>query len=236
MSKINYADQATVREILSKIQEVKDNAVLSDGSGDTQLFIACHYSTITTYAYLKTLAQWNSVKSSSSYHLDGIAIVENGRVLVVAPEEASSYMTWSPTNKQYGELKELRAACEDMDGEGNTATIIAAMEEDGVSNPENYAAGFCNAYEGSDTQMGAGKWWLPSVGEWLLIWKHLTGINYLLSQVGGTQIRTNSSYWTSSERTASLAWYFTTTYGYVYGCNFDKAGNGNYVRPVSAFQ
>ena len=81
--------------------------------------------------------------------------------------------------------------------------------------------------------MGAGRWWLPSLGEWAMIWAHVRAVNFVLAAIGGTQIPVGSGWaWSSTEHSASNAWPLSFTTGRFYPNT--KTGEGS-VRPVSAF-
>ena len=115
--------------------------------------------------------------------------------------------------------------------------LFGAEEENWV----NYAPGFCNAYsrqydkgDGSMVGIGAGGWWLPSIAELLTIWKHKYAINLCLSVISGASQLTESWYWSSTESSATVAWYLTLDDGDLYYWN-DKVQYSGYVRAVAAF-
>ena len=74
--------------------------------------------------------------------------------------------------------------------------------------------------------------YIPSLGELYFILAHFTQINAALEAVGGEPLR-NDWYWSSTQYSATYAWYLLLSYG---TANFiTKATHQLRVRPVSAF-
>jgi hypothetical protein len=102
-----------------------------------------------------------------------------------------------------------------------------------------HAAKYCNEYhpsnvDSADTNMGAGRWWLPSLGEMAMIWAHVREINCVMAAISGTAIPVVSSWgWSSTENSATTAWYLDFLNGY-FSAN-TKTTTEYLVRPVSAF-
>ena len=82
-----------------------------------------------------------------------------------------------------------------------------------------------------DIKLEAGQY-IPAVGEMYLIYLHKKALNEALEAVGGEPIA-DDWYWTSTERSATYAWYLTLGDGYMH--YYAKAANAGLVRPVSAF-
>ena len=74
--------------------------------------------------------------------------------------------------------------------------------------------------------------YVPSLGELYFILAHFTQINAALKAVGGEPLR-NDWYWSSTEYSATHAWYLYLNHGNA--CNTTKATYQGRVRPVSAF-
>ena len=82
-----------------------------------------------------------------------------------------------------------------------------------------------------DIKLEAGQY-IPAVGEMYLIYLHKKALNEALEAVGGEPIA-DDWYWTSTERSATGAWYL---YLYDGGMSYDtKATYALHVPPVSAF-
>ena len=163
---------------------------------------------------------------------DGVAVVEGGKILVIAPTETS--LCWSSAAVSGGgtTISNRLIALNDWAGKANTAAQITHAECQGV----NYASGFCSQYSRANANgqgLTAGKWWLPSLGELMMMCANMHKINYALSLINGATPLAETWYWSSTEPHAVYAWrlYFNdglSNYG-------NKAeGQGN-VRPVSAF-
>lgn len=162
----------------------------------------------------------------------GAGIIENGRTLIVAKDTTTK--KWAESNVA-GSNSYLgrEAAIADFNGRANTNKILETLGDNAP------AATYCHTYhpanvDSADTNMGAGRWWLPSLGELAMIWAHVREINFVLSAIGGTQIPVGiGGMWSSTESSANNAWYLNFNYGYFY---YDHKSNNSFrVRPVSAF-
>ena len=123
-------------------------------------------------------------------------------------------------------------AMNDWNGKTNTAAQITHAE----CSSNAYAPGFCHQYSRVNANgkgLTAGKWWLPSLGEMMMIYANMTKINYALSLISGATPLQEIAYWTSTEYSAANAWNLNLNYGYA--DNFAKASGTRRVRPVSAF-
>ena len=110
-------------------------------------------------------------------------------------------------------------------------------------NGTQYAPAWCNAYDRSYDKgdeahtkigIGAGQWWLPSIAELIIIWKHKYAINQCLSVISGASPLVESWHWSSTENSAANAWDLTLYAGLLHGW-YTKVSNSNYVRAVAAF-
>ena len=177
--------------------------------------------------------KWTSHQSSGEI-AEGVVVVEGGHLLVVAPTESTTKLNWSSANVAGGGVTtgNRETAYSDFAGKANTDSQITHAEMNG----EGYAPGFCHAYSRVNANgqgLTAGKWWLPSMGEMMMIYANMTKINYALSLINGASKLAEDWYWTSTELSATLAWCL----GLYYGLMGDgaKATNRGRVRPVSAF-
>lgn len=191
------------------------------------------------------VGSWASYQNSGEI-ADGVLLVERGRHLVIAPTEASS-AKWSSkpvsSSDTSGSVQisgvtttgDRLTALNDFAGRANTTAIINGSTSSNVTNTEDYAAGFCNKYSRTNANgngLKAGRWWLPSIGEMVMILANFDKINYALSKISGaTQLQT-AWYWSSTQNTASIAWYLYMDGGTI-GINWKLTQLR--VRPVSAF-
>ncbi len=194
------------------------------------VFIMCHRNS-DNYPVMYKPDKWTAQQNAGETAL-GVVVVEGGRMLVVAPTEANLY--WSSAEVAGGGTTTTNrlVAFDDWEGKANTT---AQIEHDECSD-EQYAPGFCAAYEkvnGAGNGLDAGKWWLPSMGEMMCIFANMRKINYALSLITGATQLAETFYWTSSECSATSAWRLTLGGGYA-GIT-TKATNQFRVRPVSAF-
>lgn len=181
--------------------------------------------------------KWTSLQSSGEI-ADGVVVVEGGKVLVVAPTEATSKLTWSSAAISGGgtTTTDRVTAMNDWNGKANTASQISKSTSSAVTNTASYAPGFCNLYSRANANgngLTAGKWWLPSLGEMMMIYANMTKINYALSLISGATQLVEDAYWTSTEYSATYAWGLGLDSGHANG--YTKASGTYRVRAVSAF-
>ena len=175
--------------------------------------------------------KWASYQSSGEI-AEGVVVVEGGRMLVVAPTEASLYWSSAAVSGGGTTTSDRVTAFNDWNGKANTAAQIQHAE----CSSESYAPGFCAKYSRVNANgqgLTAGKWWLPSEGELMCIYANMRKINYALSLIEGATQLAEDWYWSSTEHSATFAWILTLFDGYAgYGA---KATSQARVRPVSAF-
>lgn len=186
-------------------------------------------------AIMATPTEWPGRQNSGEI-ADGVAVVTAGRVLVVAPtESASGGLQWCSAPLTVGTEMDREGALADLNGKANTAAAIAASTSAAVTDTSAYAAGFCNQYSrvnANGVGLTAGRWWLPSAGEVLLIAANLYKINYCLSLIAGAaQLR--GCYWTSTKGDKNGAWRMYVSDLNLYNGNVVSEKQG--VRPVSTY-
>lgn len=175
--------------------------------------------------------KWASYQSSGEI-AEGVVVVEGGRMLVVAPTEASLYWSSAAVSGGGTTTSDRVTAFNDWNGKANTAAQIQHAECSG----ESYAPGFCAKYSRVNANgqgLTAGKWWLPSEGELMCIYANMRKINYALSLIEGATQLAETWYWSSTEFSATYAWFLGLTNGLASGNA--KATHQGGVRPVSAF-
>lgn len=221
----------------------KNMAQLYDG-----IFIMYHRAN-DGYPLMVAPAQWPSLEAGGEI-ADGVVIFEGGRHLVVAPTQADA-LPWSSAEVQadlpnYGNDDTFTAqvtgnnrlaAMLDFNGRQHTDAAIRASSDSHVTNTAAYAPGYCRLYSRANSNgkgLTAGYWWLPSVGELLMMYANKAKINYALSLIKGAQQLDTSWYWSSTETSPATAWFLYFGRG---GLNTwgNKVKDKGHVRPVSAF-
>lgn len=175
--------------------------------------------------------KWASYQNSGEI-AEGVMVVEGGKILVVAPTEATLYWSSAAVSAGGKTTTDRETALNDWTGKTSTAAQITHNE----CKTESYAPGFCASYERVNANgqgLTAGKWWLPSLGELMMIYANMRKINYALSLINGATQLAETWYWSSTEYSATYAWSLllndgTASYG-------TKAAGQGRVRPVSAF-
>ena len=188
---------------------------------------------------------WASYQNSGEV-AEGVLLVEGGRYLVIAPTEGTD-KKWSSkpasSSDTSGSVQisgvtttgDRETALNDFAGRANTTAIINGSTPSNVTNTEAYAAGFCNKYSRTNANgkgLTAGRWWLPSMGEMVMIWANFDKINYALSKISGATQLQSAWYWSSTQGSANYAWILRLTDGLV---RSNYKFNQGRVRPVSAF-
>ena len=175
--------------------------------------------------------KWASYQNSGEI-AEGVMVVDGGKILVVAPTEATLYWSSAAVSAGGKTTTDRETALNDWTGKTSTAAQITHNE----CKTESYAPGFCASYERVNANgqgLTAGKWWLPSLGELMMIYANMRKINYALSLINGATQLAETWYWSSTESSATHAWTLRLSNGTAgYGT---KATTQTRVRPVSAF-
>ena len=175
--------------------------------------------------------KWANYQNSGEI-AEGVMIVEGGKILVVAPTEATLYWSSAAVSAGGKTTTDRETALNDWTGKTSTAAQITHNE----CKTESYAPGFCASYERVNANgqgLTAGKWWLPSLGELMMIYANMRKINYALSLINGATQLAETWYWSSTEYSAPNAWYLGLSDGNAR--SNAKATSQYRVRPVSAF-
>ena len=175
--------------------------------------------------------KWASYQNSGEI-AEGVMIVEGGKILVVAPTEATLYWSSAAVSAGGKTTTDRETALNDLTGKTSTAAQITHSE----CNTESYAPGFCASYERVNANgqgLTAGKWWLPSLGELMMIYTNMRKINYALSLINEAAQLSEAWHWSSCEYSATYAWFLNLYDGNANGTT--KATTQLRVRPVSAF-
>lgn len=175
--------------------------------------------------------KWASYQNSGEI-AEGVMIVEGGKILVVAPTEATLYWSSAAVSAGGKTTTDRETALNDWTGKTSTAAQITHNE----CKTESYAPGFCASYErvnANGNGLTAGSWWLPSLGELMMIYANMRKINYALSLINGATQLAETWYWSSTEYSATNAWLLGLNDGNA--GSLTKATTQLRVRPVSAF-
>ena len=235
---VTNASKASMQAYLEK-----NMAQLYDG-----VFIMYHRAN-DGYPLMVAPARWPSLEAGGEI-ADGVVIFEGGRHLVVAPTQADA-LPWSSAEVQaelpnYGNDNTFTAqvtgnnrlaAMLDFNGRQHTDAAIKASSNSHVTNTADYAPGYCRLYSRANSTgkgLTAGYWWLPSVGELLMMYANKAKIDYALSLIKGAQQLDTSWYWSSTEDSPATAWDLYLGDGGLHGWN-NKVKDKGHVRPVSAF-
>ena len=175
--------------------------------------------------------KWASYQSSGEI-AEGVVVVEGGKILVVAPTETSLYWSSAAVIGGGKTTSDRLTALDDWTGKASTAAQITHAECSSAS----YAPGYCAQYSRVNANgkgLTAGRWWLPSLGELMMIYANMRKINYALSLIEGATQLAETWYWSSTEYSATTAWFLNLYYGYAN--SITKASFQFRVRAVSAF-
>lgn len=175
--------------------------------------------------------KWASYQNSGEI-AEGVVVVEGGKILVVAPTETSLYWSSAAVSGGGKTTTDRLTALDDWTGKASTAAQITHAECSSAS----YAPGYCAQYSRVNANgkgLTAGRWWLPSLGELMMIYANMRKINYALSLIEGATQLAETWYWSSTECSATYAW---GLYLYDGNASYGAKAAGQYrVRAVSAF-
>ena len=159
----------------------------------------------------------------------GVGVIEGGHALIVAKDQYSS-LAWATSEVSGGTtaITTTDKALLDFSGKAKTSTIYTTLGSDAP------AAKKCLEYYPSNVDsghglVGAGQWWLPSLGELAMIGSHWDAINYILRLIGGTEL--SGAFLSSTEYSAKYMWRFTGTQ---YGHGTSKTYRSSNTRPVTS--
>lgn len=175
--------------------------------------------------------KWASYQSNGEI-AEGVVVVDGGKILVVAPAETSLHWSSAPVIGGGKTTTDRLTALDDWAGKASTAAQITHTECSSAS----YAPGFCAQYSRVNANgkgLTAGRWWLPSLGELMMIYAYWRKINYALSLIEGATQLAETWYWSSTEYSATDAWHLNLRNGLA--GNYTKAAGQGRVRTVSAF-
>lgn len=161
----------------------------------------------------KMIPWWEWVNYGITHQAIGVAVMVDGFApLVVALNEYNakwSSLANSLMSSQYDKTQTYNNACALYNGAANTNTWMYSDAEEidrTDGNSKVFAPGICFDYSqaiqrenGTPVTIGKNKWWLPSLGELALIWKHKHAVNQCLSVIGGVTQLNAINYFSSSE-------------------------------------
>lgn len=162
------------------------------------------------YGKMPIAYQGQELSENDKCGCTGIGVKFGGKSLVVVLNDISDDDI-ELTTKQGGTrfITNYHQAAEDMDGKAATDDIRDILNM-GIADDEH----------------------IPSLGELYFMLAHFTQINAALEAVGGEPLR-NDWYWSSTQYSATNAWYLNLNYG---NANTNTKATYQYrVRPVSAF-
>lgn len=149
---------------------------------------------------------------------------------IIHPKYSTNGMSWS-SNKSVEVpgvpvTTDKAVAQLDVNGKANTDAILKAVVAGTI--PDAPAAQYCVDVTFANGEQG----YLPSAGE-LQAWKdNKTAVNACMDAIGADQVDNNKNYWSSTQCSASDAWYWYCSTSYLLN---DTKSYNYYARPVSAF-
>ena len=172
---------------------------------------------------VRTVNEWNPENNDG---VVGILLVEDDHKIVVALEDSPEDLHWS---NEYELINEPIKKKEDAESDFNGEYYCRKLDS-----PDFPAAYYCKTYN-----KGGRSWYLPSSGELWMICRHFDEIQNALETVGGQKLITTwvggvAVYRSSTEYSATHAWYLNLHNRYLHGWYGKVIGNGK-VRPISKF-
>lgn len=236
IEKISITDESVIDDIRESMPLATDvdkgllKAGIDLNAMNDGVFIMFHRKS-DDYPLAVKLDKWASYQNSGEI-AEGVMVVEGGKILVVAPTEATLYWSSAAVSAGGKTTTDRETALNDWTGKTSTAAQITHNE----CKTESYAPGFCASYSRTNANgkgLTAGRWWLPSLGELMMIYANMRKINYALSLINGATQLAETAYWSSTEYNATTAWGLFISDGTAR--NYAKTTYQFRVRPVSAF-
>ena len=172
---------------------------------------------------------------------DAIVIQYGGYRLGISLTEPDA-LSWGSSTSALG--YQISNDMNTFDGAARTNAIMASATYKNDA-PATYAVAYAHAYSkahagdpGGNSNIAAGSWWLPSMGDLALIHQHFETINLALQRIknAGKQsvsLLQRTNYWSCLEESAGSAWNLDFGNGIrSYG---NKVTYKYHVRPVTAF-
>ena len=151
------------------------------------------------------LIDYNSADSSCI----GVALItDNQRIMIPkanATDGTTTILYWGYNLYQKNvagitETSEISIVITDFNGKANTDAIIAAYSQHSVDMDSRDMCKVLSTY----TEGGFTDWYVPAAGQLYEIYINKADINAALANIGGIAL---STYWSSSEKKASSAWW-----------------------------
>ena len=189
---------------------------------------------------------WKAIEAGGEV-ADGVVVLIDGReAIVVSTAERRLQWAKEETETTSSHNFSRRTVYTDYDGHSHTDQIMArATEYFGSDKTQynKYAPAYCALYNdsrspASDQDETRGvlteQWWLPSIAEMMLIWKHRHAIDRCLSVISGAVALSDAPYWTSTENGVNQSWYLDLSDGYFQVAN--QIDNSFIARPITWFR
>ncbi len=164
-------------------------------------YVTCHDD---DYSYAIPYWEW-PIAQEQGRVADGVLVLIDGQApIIISP--TSTQLKWSEEdseNREDAVIADLKSLYTDFDGKTNTQSLLTPS-----SNLSVPAAHWCDSYDCPASTpgnphlhaLGGGKWWLPSVGELIAIWKNKDAINRCLAVISGANLIDEcGDHWSSNE-------------------------------------
>ena len=207
---------------------------------DSNLFIVIKGSASWLPVEFCRLKEWLELyaKNKESAKPSGIAIVTGTKTIIVSLTETNTPFGSTVTYTGSRFKSSNKEAITDYSGEENTTDIVNNSYNLADSQP---AISFCNTYSSND--ISSGNWWLPSLGELMIIASHYYQINNYLKIIASkyttseleVKIIGGTEYWSSTLDKNSNAFTVEMVSGAIFKKPRTTTTNSNKVRPITTF-
>lgn len=161
------------------------------------------------YPYKVRLTDFPRLQNNG-YFAIGLLLIDNGNVLVVSYKNSDLIPFASSQQKQTAFAKnDRREAIKQINGREATNAILKSSSESYITNTSDYAAGFCYNYyvaEKENSTIRRNLWYLPSLGELLIISKYAQDLIYGASLIKGANVDFTKAFWSSTEQNKERTW------------------------------
>lgn len=185
---------------------------------------------------------WGELQNSGEVANGVLMLLEGRSPILIAPNHKQVFWAESNYIDNGGEANigdSYTKAYSDFNGAEHTSRIHS---DNRITS--DFAIGYCIEYsraysketDGSATSIGiwSGRWWLPSVGELIAIWKRKEAINLCLSAINGADKLPSSLHLSSSYNGTNLLWGVDMGKGII-SATYSKTGDMGYARPITSY-
>lgn len=159
-----------------------------------------------------TFPEFQKLSNTAISQVLGFAIIDNqGSFLLPPKPNLTNSYGWCPENFNTVVVPDVGTGVDDLNGRQNTEVLFNNFHN--VAGSNEYAAGY--AYGFTPVPIGT-SWYLPSIGELIIIHRHVSELHDLVFDTFGFSYFPSSdakAFWSSTQGDATTAWQLSISSG-----------------------